>query len=146
MTAAALPLYALPAIGAPWPGQGGTFAGLVRDSSSGLTRALILADAKPDKRLPWRKAMDWAQAVRADGHADFTLPSRNEGPVLFGNLRDQFEPRWHWLSEEFDRSCAWYQHFLNGTQYGNHEGNELSARAVRSFVLQSFDPSTGASA
>lgn len=140
MTAAALPLYALPAIGAAWPGQGGSFAGLVRDSS-GATRALVLADAKADKALPWRKAMDWAQAVRADEHADFALPSRNEARVLWANLRDSFEPTWHWLSDDDGRSYAWCQTFDDGRQLSLHKSGELSARAVRSFILQSFDPS-----
>lgn len=137
---APFPLYALPAIGQPWPGQGGTFAGLVRDSA-GPTRALILADAKADKLLPWRKAIDWAKEVRVDDHADFALPNRNEARVLWANLRDSFELNWHWLSEEYDRSYAWCQGFLSGTQLDDRKATELSARAVRSFILQPFNPS-----
>lgn len=139
MSAAPL-LYAVPAIGELWPGQGGVFAGLVRDAE-GRTRALIVPDAKPSAALPWRKAMDWAAKLRTDGHADFALPNRNEARVLWANLRDSFEPHWHWLSEEEGRSYAWFQDFSVGFQDGSHAGYEGRARAVRSFVLQSFNPS-----
>jgi hypothetical protein len=143
VTAAALPLYALPAIGTVWPGQGGTFAGLVRDVD-GRTRALIVSDARPDAALPWRKAMEWAAKVRDDGHADFALPTRNEARVLWANAREAFEPEWHWLSEEYDRAYAWYQLFSGGDQYDARKVSTLRCRAVRSFILQSFDPSAAA--
>lgn len=138
--AAPLALYQLPALGAPWPGQGGVFVGL-RKAADGATHALIRAEAQPDGELPWRKAMAWAAELRADGHADFRLPDREEARILWANDREAFDRTWYWLSTEYDRSFAWYQGFHYGDQINDHKGGTCRARAVRSFILQSFDPS-----
>lgn len=140
---AALPLYALPAIGAPWPGQGGTFRGLLRNAE-GATVVLVLADAVPNKRMTWPDAMSWANEQSADGHADFTLPSREEGRLLQATSHESFEHAWHWLSEDAGGSYAWAQSFGDGYQNDFHKLYELRARAVRRFVLQSFDSSKAA--
>jgi hypothetical protein len=140
MSAATLSLYALPPLGAYWPGQGGTFAGL-RKGADGATVALIRADTQADGELTWRKAMDWAKALQVDGHADFTLPDREDGRLLWANDREAFAPDWYWLSVESSRSYAWCQTFGLGSQFSYRKDDELRARAVRRLILQSFDPS-----
>jgi hypothetical protein len=140
---AALSLYALPAIGAPWPGQGGMFVGL-RNDEEGRTVALILADAQPAQPLKWKAALEWAATVEAEGHADFTLPDRIDLRLLGANAPEQFQRAWHWTSEAFDSSYAWLQYFYLGNQHLVPKSYGGRARAVRRFVLQSFDPSAAA--
>lgn len=138
--AAPLALYQLPALGAPWPDQGGVFVGLLK-CADGAMHALIRAEAQAAGELPWRKAMAWAAEQRADGHADFRLPSREEARLLWANDRDAFDRTWYWLGVEYDRSYAWCQDFNYGYQYDGPKDGPCRARAVRSFILQSFDPS-----
>lgn len=132
--------FLVPAVGSLWSEQGGVFVGLLR-GPDGSTHALIRCEALPDSRLPWRKATDWAAKVRVDGHADFRLPTREEARLLWANDREAFGSDWYWLGAEYDRSDAWYQIFNYGYQSITRKYYELRARAVRSFVLQSFDPS-----
>ena len=129
------------AIGEAWPGAGGVYAGLVRGTDGKPDRHLILAAARPENDLAWKKACDWASAVEADGHSDFTLPNRRESALLFANLKDLFEARWHWTLEQYDRSYAWYQTFDLGFQSTSHKSYEGRAVAVRSFDAWSFNPS-----
>lgn len=129
------------AIGEQWPGMGGMYAGLVRGTDGKPDQHLILAAARPENDLPWKKACDWASAVEADGHSDFTLPGRSESALLFANLKDQFEPRWHWTSEQYYSSYAWFQAFYGGGQAYIHKSYEGRAVAVRRFDVWSFNPS-----
>lgn len=121
----------LPRIGEAWPGMGGRFAGLVRGDDGAPDQALILADAKPAGALAWQPALDWAATVEADGHHDFTLPTRAESALLYANLQAILSPTWHWTSEPGGASYAWYCHFYNGTQTYRYRSAEGSAVAVR---------------
>ena len=91
--------------------------------------AVVLLPAKPSKRLHWQAALDWAAEQQAE------LPTRPVAALLFANLKPQFEEVWHWTSEAFDGSYAWFQDFDDGYQYyGGHKSYEGRARAVRRFV------------
>ena len=81
-----LNLTDLPHLGAPFPGQGGLFAGLARGENGAPDYLLILGPEAEDE-LPWQPAMDWAAGLEIDGHHDFTLPTRAEQAILFGTVR-----------------------------------------------------------
>jgi hypothetical protein len=119
---AVLTIASLPAVGQPL--EGGIFAGVIT-TKEGTHCAVVLLAAKPDARLPWKKAMAWAEQVGGQ------LPSRPVAAMLFANVKGQFEAAWHWTSEEFDGSYAWCCSFLNGYLYSLHKSFEGCARAVR---------------
>ena len=132
--AATAPAALLPALGSIL--AGGKFAG-VTTGKDGVPYALILLADKPEQRLTWRKAMNWADKLGAQ------LPNRVEGAMLFTNLGGEFERQLHWLCELYDSSWAWFQDFDNGSQGYSHEGSEFRARAVRRLVIQSLVISEG---
>lgn len=119
-------ITALPAIGADL--VGGTFFGITT-GKDGIHYAATLLPAKSEKRLTWKKAMDWA--VKQGG----MLPSRTVAALLFANLKEPLEPTWHWTSDEDDASCAWFCGFGNGLQNNLHKSYEGSGVAVRLIPL-----------
>lgn len=122
----------LPQIGAPWPGQGGRFAGLVR-GQNGAPDYLLILGPEHDDELGWQAAMDWATGLEVEGHQDFSLPTRAEQAVLFGNAREEFKPDWYWSSEQHaeDADYAWMQYFGDGGQEYDRKGNEWRAACSR---------------
>jgi len=131
------PLGELPRIGAEWPGQGGRFAGIVR-GQDGAPDYLLILGPEYDGELPWQQAMDWAVALEIDGHKDFSLPTRAEQAVLFGNMRNQFQRDGYWSCEQHAEGAdyAWMQGFSYGYQSYHRKGNEWRARAVRRLIIQ----------
>ncbi len=127
----------LPRIGAEWPGQGGQFAGLLR-GQNGAPDYLLILGPEYDGEGTWQQMMDWATGLEIDGHKDFTLPTRPEQAVLFGNTRDQFQRDGYWSCEQHAEHAdyAWMQYFNNGDQGNVHKDNEWRARAVRRLVIQ----------
>ena len=126
----------LPQIGTPWPGQGGRFAGLVR-GQNGAPDYLLILGPEHDDELDWQAAMDWATGLEVEGHQDFSLPTRAEQAVLFGNAREEFKPTGYWSSEQHAEYAysAWVQNFYYGGQHGLHKASEWRARAVRMIKL-----------
>lgn len=123
-----------PAIGEPWPGQGGLYAGLSRGVDGQADAHLILALDAFDGDKNWDEAVAWAQGVSVDGHQDFRLPTRAESALLFANLKDKCEARWHWTGEQYSRTYAWSQTFGGGYQDGYGKSYGGRARAVRRFI------------
>jgi hypothetical protein len=132
-----LKLTDLPRLGAEWPGQGGIFAGLVR-GQDGAPDYLLILGPEFDGELNWQKAMDWAADLEVDGYKDFTLPTRYEQSVLFGNAKDQFQPEWYWSCKQHAEGAdyAWMQDFGRGNQGGYRKDNDWRARAVRRLIIQ----------
>lgn len=126
----------IPRLGAPWPGEGGAFAGLVRGRNGSPDYLLILGPENGEE-LRWEAAIDWAACIEMDGHKDFSLPTRVEQAVLFGNLREEFKRDWYWSCEQHaeDADCAWVQSFGYGGQSLTLKANEWRARAVRRFCV-----------
>lgn len=124
--AAALTLATLPALGADL--EGGLFAGLTTDKQ-GRHFAVVLMPDKPAGQLTWKQALAWADSVGG------VLPTRPVSAMLLANCKAQFEEAWHWTSEEYGGSCAWYQSFDYGSQLCLHKFSELQARAVRLIQL-----------
>lgn len=122
MSIPSIPFSSLPTLGADL--DGGIFAGLTT-SKSGMHHAVVLL---PDQGtdLTWKKAMNWAEKLGAE------LPSRPIAAMLFHNLKEKLQPRWHWTNEADGASFAWNCHFfVTGTQYLHLKSYEGSAVAVR---------------
>ena len=122
-TTPSIPFTSLPAVGATL--DGGIFAGLTT-SKDGLHHAVVLL---PDQGtdLTWKKAMNRAEKLNAE------LPSRPIAALLFANLKDKLQPRWHWTNETYEgeASFAWNCYFIYGFQDITLKSYEGSAVAVR---------------
>jgi hypothetical protein len=121
-----------PALGAPWPEQGGIYAGLVRGIDGEPDYHLIVG-AEAAETLTWKKASAWAKGLQEHGFADYVLPDRREQRFLFVQVKELFQEDWYWSSTQYagDAAYAWCQNFYNGNQHARHKGTELRARAVR---------------
>ncbi len=132
-----------PAIGQPWPEQGGIYAGLVRGVDGNPDQHLVLAAALPPKRLNWKDACTWGTSVRDSDFTDWSLPTRDESALLYANVRHLVEGGWHWTGTQYSAGDAWLQVFSSGLQSYFDKSFEARARAVRRFNAQSFNPSEG---
>ena len=117
---------ALPPIGQPL--EGCIFAGITTQKDGTHVAVVLLAD-KPDFELTWKDAMDWAEKVGGQ------LPTRPVAAMLFANAKDQFEAEWHWTSETYGGSLAWFQSFRDGSQSWYRQDFTGCARAVRMIPL-----------
>ncbi len=154
----------VPRVGDYWEGQGGHYAGIMRDAKTGEQWHLILVD-HPGFKSPWGKygtliegefsRIDGttntalilqqdpenkiAKAIReleAEGHTDCYWPAEYENNLICANLPDLVEPIWHWSSTQYSSSYAWFQTFADGSQtvYGKYE--VLAVRAVRRLLIR----------
>lgn len=121
-----LSLATLPAIKDPL--EAGIFCGLIT-LPDGTHHAVVLLEARPDKRLTWKKAQEWAASV------DGVLPTRPVAALLYSLAKDLIEPDWYWTSEANGKSYAWCCIFYGGYQGSNHQGAEGAAVAVRLIPL-----------
>lgn len=108
-----------------FPGE--RYAGAVLNETGHFQHHLVLMAARPEGKLVWQAAMDWAASVGGE------LPNRQEQALLYANCKPHLKPEWHWSSEthEDDASYAWNCYFFNGGQYIFHKSYECSAVAVR---------------
>ena len=104
--------------------DGEIYAGLVLGKDGAADYHLFLQPGAATG-VTWQAAMDWAKTL---GHS---LPTRAEQALLYANLKDQFQPRWYWSSEQAGPSLAWTQFFGDGCQYYGDRSFEGRARAVR---------------
>lgn len=125
MTTQTLSFTTLPAIGSAL--EGGTFAGLTTRKDGTHCAVVLLSDKGTD--LTWKKAVNWAEKL------DSELPTRPVAALLFANVKDQLEPRWHWTSEPDGASYAWLCYFLYGFQDTGHKSYGGCAVAVRLIPL-----------
>ena len=130
----AQPLFTPPAIGEYWAGQGGVYAGQVREED-GSTYHQIKSTVKPAGLLNHGAATKWAASLTVDGHSDFTLPTRRGSSLLFANLRHLFEAAYYWTCETYkgDASYAWHCYFIHGDTDYDDKRFERQAVAVRRF-------------
>jgi len=110
-----------------FPGE--RYAGQVLNESGHVDHHLVLMAQRPQGKLTWQAAMDWAASIGG------SLPTRQEQALLYTNCKPHLKPEWHWSSEthEDDASCAWYCYFSYGHQSDTHKSYEGSAVAVRRF-------------
>ncbi len=125
-----------PSIGEYWPEQGGIYAGVARGRDGERDYHLILSTEAPKEDLTWQAALDRAKSISADGHSDFTVPTRFESALLYANLQDQFDTDyWYWTSTQCSESYAWNQYFYYGSQLISSKVYERRCRFVRRSVL-----------
>lgn len=126
-----------PDLGQVWLGQGGIYAGLVRDAQGGPDYYLIIGPEAP-KKLTWKAGNDWAAALDVEGRSDFALPNRPEASVARANARECFQDAWYWLREPHasDSYYAWGQYFGDGGQSYWSKDGPLRVRAVRRSPIQ----------
>lgn len=147
-------------IGEAWAGEGGIFAGTLRNPETKEIHHIIMHPQAAQacewgtygKKIDsansyWHGAANTA-AMRAsehcseiinaiaalpsiDGHTDYYIPAQAELNILCCNLRDMVEPNWHWSSTQYSSGSAWSQGFEYGGQYIDSKGLQLAVRAVR---------------
>jgi len=115
----------LPALGAPL--DGGIFAGIITRPDG--THCAVVRLPENGTGLTWKKALAWAAKQGGE------LPTRPVAAMLFGNVKATLPSGWHWTSEEFDASCAWYCYFNHGYQFHDDKSSQGSAVAVRLIPL-----------
>lgn len=104
--------------------DGERYAGIVIDADGHPTHHLILLPG--ESRKTWDDGIEWAKSQGGD------LPTRQELALLFANLKDDFEPDWHWSSElSAIEIFAWVQTFNDGRQYIGDKDYRRRVRAVR---------------
>lgn len=125
-----------PKIGEYWDDMGGIYAGVARGLEGTPDYHLILCKEAPKKNFAWQDALDLAKTITADGHNDFSVPTRFESALLYANLQDQFETdTWHWTSTQYSEYDAWNQGFDDGNQGNDSKAYELRCRFVRRSIL-----------
>ena len=151
-----------PRIGGYWHGQGGFYAGIVRDTKTDQQWHLIMAvDQTTEQWGSSRKeltgcdsftdgaantkaiieqtdedcAATWASKLSIDGHEDFYLPAQKELNLIYINLQDKCAPEIHWSSTQYSSSLAWLQYFEYGLQLIGSKDDTLAVRAVRRLPL-----------
>jgi hypothetical protein len=111
--------------------SGEHYAGIIVGADGKPSHHLILLPGDVDD-VTWAKAKEFAEKAGGD------LPTRREQALLFANLKDQFEDRYYWSSEQhasYD-DYAWVQVFDYGYQGNTSKSAELRARAVRRLTIQ----------
>ena len=103
------------------------YAGVVLDEAGQVAHHLVLMAQRPDKKLTWQAANEWAASVGG------ALPTRQEQALLYANCKPHLKPEWHWSSETHadDASFAWHCYFFDGLQLDYHKSYEGAAVAVR---------------
>ena len=125
-----------PPIGEYWNGQGGIYAGVVAGSKGQSDYYLVLAMSEPEQDFTWEAAKAYAQRINADGHQDFTLPTRFESALLFANLRYMFSfNHWYWTGTDHSDSRVYSQNFRNGSHHDFVAQVMNRARFVRRVAL-----------
>jgi hypothetical protein len=152
-----------PNVGEHWAGQGGFYAGIVRNPNNGQCWHLIM-HAEEIMDIAWgprgkeiadcdsyhdgtknsaamlasgfeHPVIDAIGLIVADGHNDFYLPAQRELNLLCVNLPDKCSDLWHWSSTQGDADDAWVQVFSNGYQGFDCKDYERAARAVRRILI-----------
>ena len=153
-----------PKIGQYWQGQGGVYAGMMRDGNHQWH--LILAVAPESKiKAPWgeygqliegefsrvdgrhnmqliftaepeNKIVDCFAKLKIEDHNDFYFPAEYENNLICMNLPEHVEKTWHWSSTQGSANDAWRQVFEDGDQYVTSKYGTLAARAVRRLAIQ----------
>lgn len=151
-----------PAIGQYWKGQGGIYAGIIRDGDRQWH--LILAE-KPAFFAPWgdygielagefslrdgahntklilasdslNEIAFYNASLNIDGHADFYWPSQCENTLVFANLPEHLFKSWHWSSSQYSSNRAWTLGFYEGDLITYEKDVHYPARAVRRIPIE----------
>ncbi len=112
-------------------GKGGIYAGIVRGDDCDWH--VFLSEQMMGRDVIYEAARVFALAVNADGHSDFRLPTRNEGALLYTNLRHMMNEGWTWTCDEYppDKECQWVIAMAYGRNADARKTDACRARAVR---------------
>jgi hypothetical protein len=92
--------------------------------------------------MTWRRAMDYAARLDAQGHKDWRVPTMGELNLLYENrdkgaLKGTFNvtgsdpAAWYWSSTEDINDGAWGHRFSDGVQSWDFKFGDSSLRCVR---------------
>jgi len=149
-----------PAVGDWWEGQGGWYAGVIRDTDTNERWHLIVADAEVKGQWGgYGKEIDGANSAtdghqntlamlatgsdaaikaashRADDHTDFYVPSQKEQNISHANLSDKYSKAWHLSSTQYSTTTAWMQDFEDGYQDFGSKNDSSVVRPVRRITI-----------
>ena len=110
--------------------SGEFYCGLILGANKEPDYHLVLLPEKPPA-MTWNDAVAWAESIGG------ALPNRKEAGLAHINAKDQFEPAWHWTSEQVAHGddYAWMQLFDFGGQGNLRKSSKLRARAVRRLFI-----------
>lgn len=112
--------------------EGGVFMGIAR-GEKGQPDCYVYRGRYADKAMNHAEAVKFAADCRDGKHANWELPNRTTGALLYANGRDDMRPGWHWLQENYAGidAYAWCQYFRYGTQINGHKDVVLAVVLVR---------------
>ncbi|NYT38910.1 DUF1566 domain-containing protein [Allopusillimonas soli] len=130
----------IPAIGQPWPEQGGTYVGsLMKDGQ--LHHLVEPGGVQFDiEDVTFRNAAEAVQAKgEINGHNDWRVPDQRELMLAYINVPGQFDKEdWYWTSAQYSEYLAWAFGFENGNVGNWHKYNEFRVRPFRSIIDSSL--------
>lgn len=153
----------IPAVGQPWPGQGGINGGLVAARGDVPEHYLIIAakdvgdhawggyreDSKATSKTDGKANTEWlcneetehpaanaCAEYQVDGHHDFYLPAAAELYQGWVNCPEVFaQDCYYWSSSQRSAHYAFFMLFVGGNQGLNVKGSELRVRPVRRLFI-----------
>lgn len=153
-----------PRVGTYWIGQGGFYAGIMRDGdrqwhlilapkdqglidttwgtySETIPGEFSRRDGQHNTALiiaaePNNAIALYCSQIEIDGHSDYYWPAQCENNQLFNNLPEHLNREWHWSSTQYSAHDAWIQHFEGGKQRIGYKLLKLAARAVRRLPIE----------
>jgi hypothetical protein len=127
----------LPKIGDRSGRLGGVYMGIAR-GENGQPDCHIFRGRYAEKRMNHAAALKFAADCRDSEHADWKLPNRTEGALVYANGREDMRQTWHWLEPQYagDDACAWCQYFRSGYQDDYLKSNEFEVVLVRRVPIQ----------
>ncbi len=108
--------------------------------SPGTNRAMYTTREDAPGEYTWDGAMQYCAVLRASGHKDWRVPTREELEVLFNNRAAIAEfgangsppVGWYWSSSQTsNRLLAWAEHFSDGDKGYDDKEFFSSLRCVR---------------
>ncbi|NKI68912.1 DUF1566 domain-containing protein [Collimonas pratensis] len=110
--------------------SGETYAGLLLGKNGEPDQHIFLLPGQATD-VTWQAALAFAKKIGGD------LPTRREQSLLFANLKEEFEARYYWSSEQHSVNShyAWGQYFSSGFQLNNRKVYCFRARAVRRLAI-----------
>lgn len=130
----------IPAIGQPWPEQGGIYVGsLIKDGA--LHHLIIPGGVEHD--LEDVRFDDLDKAIQAkgeiNGHDDWRAPDQRELMLAYINTPEQFDKDYlYWTSTPCGSCDAWCVGFEDGFVNVSRRNGEFRVRPFRSIIASSL--------
>lgn len=104
---------------------GEKYVGVLPGINGGKDQRIVLLAADVD-------GANYAAAVAATPVGG-SLPTRQEQSFLYAQMKEEFEPEFHWSSEvdATYKDLVWAQDFDNGYQFAHNEAHLFRARYIR---------------